>query len=41
MDFFNSNSTPVDIIICPIKMKKTERKTSISEGIAKVYNFSR
>jgi hypothetical protein len=40
MHFINSDSTPVDMVICPVKMRKIERKTAISQAIAKESNFS-
>jgi len=34
MHFVNSNSTPFDVVACPVKMTKIENVTSILEAIA-------
>ncbi len=34
MHFVNSNSTPFDVVACPVKMRKIENVTSILEAIA-------
>ncbi len=34
MHFVNSNSSPFDVVACPVKMTKIENVTSILEAIA-------
>jgi hypothetical protein len=39
--FLNSNSTSFYVVTCPVKMRRIENITLISEAIASEYNFSR